>query len=109
MTDTSELPATGNHGHARILGEIIDILRPILDEYGIDIVIGAHTNFHDDLGLESIDLVLLTSCLHERYGEHVNLADYFSRLTLDQIIALTLGDIADFVLGQLATKEASTS
>ncbi len=108
MTQTRKLQATGNDTQAEILAGIVDMLRPILDEYGIDVAIDAHTSFHDDLGLESIDLVLLASGLHERYGGRVNLADYFSRLTLDQIIGLTLGDIADFVLDQLAGSEASS-
>ena len=56
-----------------------------------------HTTFHDDLGLESVDLVTFAGILAEHFGERVNLAEYLADKELDEVIVLTVGDIADYV------------
>ncbi|GAA0234227.1 phosphopantetheine-binding protein [Saccharothrix sp. NPDC042600] len=85
-----------------VLDELRSMLVRVLDQYGLDdLEITRETSFHDDLGLESIDLVTLGSLLVERYGEHVNLAAYLAELDLDGVIALTVGDLADFVIARV--------
>lgn len=85
-----------------VLDELRSMLVRVLDQYGLDdLEITRDTGFHDDLGLESIDLVTLGSLLVERYGEHVNLAAYLAELDLDSVIALTVGDLADFVIARV--------
>ncbi|XVV01612.1 acyl carrier protein [Actinosynnema sp. CA-248983] len=86
-----------------VLDELRSMLVRVLDQYGLDdLEITRDTSFHDDLGLESIDLVTLGSLLVEHYGEHVNLAAYLAELDLDRVIALTVGDLADFVIARVA-------
>lgn len=86
-----------------VLDELRSMLVRVLDQYGLDDVeITRETSFHDDLGLESIDLVTLGSLLVEHYGEHVNLAAYLAELDIDRVIALTAGDLADFVIARVA-------
>ncbi|CAL9391253.1 hypothetical protein SUDANB95_01256 [Actinosynnema sp. ALI-1.44] len=85
-----------------VLDELRSMLVRVLDQYGLDdLEITRDTRFHDDLGLESIDLVTLGSLLVERYGAHVNLAAYLAELDLDGVIALTVGDLADFVIARV--------
>ncbi|WP_309115916.1 phosphopantetheine-binding protein [Saccharothrix sp.] len=85
-----------------VLDELRSMLVRVLDQYGLDdLEITRGTSFHDDLGLESIDLVTLGSLLVEHYGEHVNLAAYLAELDLDSVIALTVGDLADFVIARV--------
>jgi acyl carrier protein len=89
-----------------VLAEIADMLRAILDEYGLDDAeIGMDTTFHDDLEMESIDLVTLAGRLEVRYGGRVNFAEFIADLDLDQIIAMSVGQLVEHVVASLRTVE----
>jgi acyl carrier protein len=88
-----------------VLGEIDGMLRGILDEYGLDDAeIAMDTKFHDDLELESIDLVTLSGKLEERYGSSVNFAEFIAELELEEIIALTVGKLVEYVATALSSE-----
>ncbi len=88
-----------------VLGEIDAMLRAILDEYGLDDAeIAMDTKFHDDLELESIDLVTLAGKLEERYGSSVNFAEFIAELELEEIIALTVGKLVEYVATALSSE-----
>jgi acyl carrier protein len=88
MTNTMETP----------LDVVSGLLREILDEYQLDdIEITPESAFHEDLGLESIDLVALAVRLQEHYGEQVNLAEFLAEKEIEEVIALTVGQLADYV------------
>jgi acyl carrier protein len=88
-----------------VLAEIDTMLRGILDEYGLDDAeIAMDTKFHDDLELESIDLVTLAGKLEERYGSNVNFAEFIAELELEEIIALTVGKLVEYVTAALASE-----
>lgn len=90
-----------------VLAEVAAMLCSILDEYGLDdIEIDRDSRFHDDLELESVDLVTLAGRLEERYGERVNLAEFIAELGLDEIIELTVGQLVDHVVASLAAAPA---
>ncbi|MCG3752664.1 acyl carrier protein [Amycolatopsis sp. Poz14] len=76
---------------AELLGELVGDA----DVLGVEIT--PDTTFHEDLQLESIDLVTFASILAEHFGEDVNLAEYLAEKDLDDVIGLTVGDIARFV------------
>jgi acyl carrier protein len=91
-----------------VLGEIRDMLRTVLDEHGMnDTEITADTSFHSDLELESIDLVALTGLMDQRYGEKVNLAEFLAEKDIDQVIALKVGDLVDYVIHSLQASAGS--
>jgi acyl carrier protein len=73
-----------------------------LDVLGIQIT--RDTAFHEDLELESIDLVTFAGILAEHYGPDVDLADFLSQMDLDEVIELRIGDITDFVAKRLAER-----
>jgi acyl carrier protein len=84
-----------------ILDVVSGMVREILGEYDIDDVeITMDTTFHEDLELESIDLVVLAGRLREHYGEPVNLAEFLADKELDEVIALTVGALVRFVASQ---------
>ncbi|WP_425554155.1 phosphopantetheine-binding protein [Crossiella cryophila] len=88
--------------HEAVLSDIGVMLHKVLGEYGLDEVeVTMDSTFHDDLELESIDLVALAGQLEERYGSRVNFAEFIAELELDQIIALTVGQLVDYVVGAL--------
>lgn len=89
-----------------VLADISAMLRVILDEYGLDDApITRETLFHDDLELESIDLVTLAGSLGERYGDAINFAEFIADLELEAIIQLTVGDLVDYVVRALSGAE----
>ena len=86
-------------GREAVLAEIAGMLREVLDGYDVaDIEVTMETRFHDDLEMESIDLVALGGRLSERYGDQVNFAEFVAALDLDEIIELTVGRLVDYVV-----------
>jgi acyl carrier protein len=87
---------------AAVLVEVSTMITSILDGYGVDdLDIGMETSFHDDLEMESIDLVALAGMLTRAYGAEVNLAEYLADKDLDEVIDLTIGDIVTFVVDRI--------
>lgn len=85
-----------------VLTEVTAMIRTLLEHYGLDdLAIGRWCRFHDDLDLESIDLVKLAAALRERYGPAVNLAEFLAGLDLDAMIELTVGHLVDYLVGAL--------
>jgi acyl carrier protein len=80
-----------------VLADISAMLRDVLDGYEVD-EITMDTTFHDDLEMESIDLVALGGHLTERYGDRVNFAEFIAGLDLDEIIDLKVGRLVEYVV-----------
>ena len=55
------------------------------------------TSFNRDLELESIEFVALAEKLQQRYGAEVDFVGWISTKELDQIIALTVGELVEFI------------
>ena len=55
------------------------------------------TSFNRDLELESIEFVALAEKLQLRYGTSVDFVGWISKKELDQIIALTVGELVEFI------------
>ena len=90
-----------NDGDA-VLARIAEMLLDILDDYGVDDVeITRDTLFHDDLEIESIDLVTLAGSLRAEYGDAINFAEFIARYDHDENIALRVGQLVDYVTERL--------
>ena len=88
-----------------VLGTVTELLAPLVGDLEVlGIRITRDTAFHDDLELESIDLVTFAGILAEHYGPDVDLADFLSQKDLDEVIELRIGDITDFVAKRLAER-----
>jgi acyl carrier protein len=55
------------------------------------------TSFNGDLELESIEFVALAEKLQQRFGNQVDFVGWISKKELDQIIALTVGELVEFI------------
>ncbi|WP_406504246.1 acyl carrier protein [Streptomyces sp. NBC_00212] len=95
----------------RVLAEIAALIVEVLGDYAPDPAeIRPETLFGDDLELESIDLVMLSGNLQERYGEQVNFAEFVASLEIDEVIELSVGRLVDHVLHSLgAAPEAGAT
>ena len=71
------------------------------DESLLSAGINAATRLEGDLRLDSLDLAALSEMLRERHGAAVDLAGYVAGLDIDQIIGLTVADVAAYVTGCL--------
>jgi acyl carrier protein len=71
------------------------------DESLLSSGINAATRLEGDLCLDSVDLVALGAVLRDRYGTAVDLPGYVAGLDIDQIIGLTVADVAAYVTGRL--------
>ena len=89
-----------------VLADLTRMIAEVLEDVGaVDTEITLDTTFRDDLDLESIDLVALGGLLGERYGDRVNFAEFVADLDLDTIIALTVGDLVEYVLTSLGRED----
>ncbi|MGW4522251.1 acyl carrier protein [Amycolatopsis sp. NPDC004378] len=85
-----------------VLAQLTGMLQQLLEEYGLDDAeITMDTTFHDDLELESVDLVALSGQLREHYGDRVNFATFIAERDLEEIIALTVGELVRHIVASL--------
>jgi acyl carrier protein len=69
------------------------------DESLLSVGINGATRLEGDLRLDSLDLAALSALLRDRYGTAVDLTGYVAGLEIDQIIGLTVADVAAYVTG----------
>jgi acyl carrier protein len=67
------------------------------DQWIYEIEIGMSTSFSEDLELESIEFVELAEKLHQTYGDRVDFAAWLAGMELDQIIALRVGQVVEYI------------
>jgi acyl carrier protein len=81
-----------------MLTEIATLLRDITGEdEQWSAGIGSASRLDGDLLLDSIEWAALGQRLRERHGDQVDLAGFVADLELDEIIELTVGDVAGYV------------
>ena len=83
---------------------LADVERMLIDVIGDDLLLDGpltmETSFDEDLQLESIEFVALSEKLLETYGEQVDFVGWLAEMELDDIIALTVGQLVEFVAAQ---------
>jgi acyl carrier protein len=79
-----------------------EVLKILVDM--IDVVLGDHlyeigptTCFKDDLAFDSIQFIALAASIQERYDE-LDFVAWLSGKELAQVLALRVGDVADFIV-----------
>ena len=80
---------------------LADLERMLVEVIGDDLLLDGpltmDTSFDQDLQLESIEFVALSEKLLETYGEQVDFVSWLAEMELDDIIALTVGQLVEFV------------
>ena len=98
----SRAPATGLDTEA-IVQTIARLVHEVIGEdVDVDLDITADSSFSEDIELESIEFVALGEQLQLTYGERIDLVGWFGELDLDEIIDLTVGELAGFIAACLA-------
>jgi acyl carrier protein len=81
-----------------VLAEVAAVIAEVIGTEDLEgIEIGSDTSFQEDLEVESIEFVALSEKLIARYGVEVDFVAWMASMELDEIIALTVGDLVDFV------------
>ena len=84
---------------ATVLSTVAGFISEVVgDELDLDEPIAMETSFNGDLELESIEFVALAEMLQGHYGEGVDFVGWLSNKELDEIIALTVGDLVEFII-----------
>jgi acyl carrier protein len=88
----------------RLLAEIAAMLREVCGEDDRwAAAITQATRLEADLRLDSIELAALGEALRRRYGGQMDLTAYVAGLDIDQIIGLTMADLAAYVAARYGT------
>ncbi|HEY7938251.1 MAG TPA: acyl carrier protein [Acidimicrobiales bacterium] len=95
---TAAGPPTSDEVLAEVRTLLVDVIG---DDFLLDTEIELDTSFNEDLELESIEFVALSERLLERYGSQVDFVAWMAEMDLDEIIALTVGELVDFIVTSL--------
>jgi len=83
----------------KVLGNVARMVRDVIaEEWAADFAIGMETSFSKDLELESIEFVALAERVRTEYGSSVNLAGWVAGMDLEQILALRVGQLVEFIV-----------
>jgi acyl carrier protein len=85
------------------LDEVIALLRQAIgdDPRWADRVTPS-ARLDQDLRLDSLEMTVLAGLLREAYGDRIDLAAFLAGLDFDQLVALTVADLAAYVRACLA-------
>lgn len=89
---------------AETIERLAGFIREVIgEEWADDLDIEAETSFNNDLELESIEFVALAEKMQEHYGARVDFVGWLSGKDINDIIQLTVGDLADFIVSCLSS------
>ncbi len=90
--------STLEESKAAILVDITAMIEEVIGEDWVrETPITMETSFVTDLEVESIELVALSEKIQGRYGEAVDFPSWLSGMELEEIIALTVGQLVDYI------------
>jgi acyl carrier protein len=93
----------------QILAEITAMLvETVGDEFLLADEVTLATTFNEDLALESIEFVALAELLQQRYGSAVDLIAFLAEKDMEEILAMTVGDLVSHIAGTPAPAVAGT-
>lgn len=78
----------------RILDAVASDIREVIGEDWIaGTPITMQTSFANELEIESVEMVALAERLHARFGEQLDLAAWLASREMEELFALTVGDL----------------
>ncbi len=84
-----------------ILADVLRELQQLADDWEYEETIGPQTAIFTDLGLESLDVVILSTAAQERYGRTFPFSEFFADLGQQDDSELTVGLWTDFIYTHL--------
>jgi acyl carrier protein len=97
--DKTQVDETRDDKTRAVLAEVRTLIAQVMGEdYVADIDIDLETSFNADLEVESIEFVALSEVLRERYGDAVDFVAWIADMEVDEIIALSVGELVAFIV-----------
>jgi acyl carrier protein len=84
-----------------ILRDLIELLRQLADDWEYSGDITEQTRLLADLGLESLDVVVLGTAVQEHYQQILPFSEFFAELGQRDARDVTIGEWADFIYAHL--------
>jgi acyl carrier protein len=100
-------PTHAGLDHQRVLQELTGMVLDVTGEGGQWAAgVSAASRLEGDLHLDSLEFAALGELLRQAYGDQADLAAFVAELDIDEIIGLTIGDLAAQVCGSPAGIQA---
>jgi acyl carrier protein len=87
---------------AEIQADMFQLLQEMLEDMDYEGELTEMTTFLDDLGFESLDVVIMANTLQERYGQTFPFAEYFAEIGERESRDVTVGEWIDFLYEHLS-------
>jgi acyl carrier protein len=86
-----------------VLEDVIAMVRAVRGDDARSVVIAPGTRFAADLGMASVDLVVLAGRVQAKYGGRVNFTrlaagantDFFTRLSVGELVSYVINELED--------------
>ena len=93
-----------------VLSDVMDLVNELADDWEFDGEVTPDTFFIQDLGLESLDLVVLGTSIQYRYGQ-LPFAEYLAELGQRPVEErdVTIADVVDFIVTHVPSPRAGDS
>lgn len=91
-----------------VLADVMDLVNELADDWEFDGEVTPETFFIQDLGLESLDLVVLGTSIQYRYGQ-LPFAEYLAELGQRPVEErdVTIADVVEFIVTNVPTTSAA--
>ncbi len=93
--------SANDHKH-EVMDALIAMVTEVLGDGDPLEAIAAETSFRDQLGFDSIQFIALAELIQDRYDD-VDFVSWLQGKEMAQIVALRVGDVADFVVSATPT------
>jgi acyl carrier protein len=88
-----------------LLTELRAMILEVMEEEEGEVEVRFESHFQRDLELESIELIALGDLLRARYGQDLDFTGWLTQLSLDDLAALTVGDLTRWLEGALRARD----
>ena len=92
------------------MDDVLGLLRQLAEDWEYTEEITPQTRFFADMGLASLDVVVLGTAVQEHYGQVLPFAEYFAQVGQRGIPDIPIGEWVDFIhthLNQASTDQAA--
>jgi acyl carrier protein len=95
-----------------VMNDVLGLLNKLADDWEYGGEITSETRFFADMGLASIDIVVLGTAVQEHYGRVLPFVELFTKVGQKRVPDLPVGEWVDFIyqhLNQSELAEARTA
>lgn len=88
-----------------VLEVVIKAIRDTVDEDWVhDFDIRRDSRFDTDLEIESIEFIRIIEAMQAHYGAQLDVIGWLSGKSIQELIALNVGQLVDYVVGTIAAR-----